>query len=357
MKKTWIAYALAGLLASPVSHAEDVAAAAAQTPSPAAIPVQTDNPEYLKTLKRVAVTSFSVEILTYLKASEGGDLGNLISGKPNSVSVTLKGHDAASWQPLVDNYYRQLLSQLEAAGIEVVPPEKLQELAEYKTIVEAAKPTPHEEDAKAGKGLYLGTAGVPMLIQNEQNVFRKSLFSGKAPEDLYMTFGSKFSSGFATAGVQNAEFALAKKLDAHVLKVRFTVVPTMLTTTKGFWVGKSVDSKASLSLPSYVNRFVVYSPEGEQSKISLSEALASSKTVGEMNEITSTGGKALRTADTVGGIALGLVTGGIAGAIKAGANVAKDYEVVVDNTSFNQMLVEELGATSQSFVKQLKVAL
>lgn len=356
MKSTGIALLMAGLLAAPVTtFAEETAAPVAATATDLASLVQTDNPEYLKGLKRVVISSFSVEIMTYLKAGDGGDLGNLISGKPNSVSVTLKGHDSASWQAVVDNYYKKLLKQFEAAGIEVVSAETLQDIPEYKTIIGAASTTPHEEDAKAGKGVYLGTAGVPMLIQSEQNVFRKSLFS-KPVEDLYMTKGSQFTSGFATAGVQDAEFALAKKLNAHVVKVRFTLLPTALTKNKGFWVGTSVESKASLSLPTYVNRFIIYSPTGDQSKISVGTPVVSSKTVGEMVEVTSAGGKALRAADTVGGIALGLLTGGIGGAIKAGANVAKDYEVTVDNAAFNDMLLEELGNVSDAFVKQLKAA-
>ncbi len=353
MKKIWIAALLVSHALMPMAHADEAPATSSASVVDINTLVQTDNPEYLKGLKRVAITSFSVEIMTYLKAGGEGDLGNLISGKPNSVSVLLKGHDSQSWQAVVDAYYARLVKQLGDAGIEVIPPEKLAELPEYKTIAEAAKPTPHEEDAKAGKGLYLGSAGIPMLIQNEQETFRKSLFS-KPPEDLYMTFGSKFAAGFATAGVQNAELAIAKKLDAHVLKVRFTALPTALSTTKGFWVGTTVDSKASLSLPTYVNRFVVYSPSGDQSKISLNNPVVSSKTVGQLVEITSAAGTALRTADAVGGVALGLLTGGIAGALKAGANVTKDYEVSVDNTAFNAMLIEELGNVSQAFVRQLK---
>ncbi len=73
-----------------------------------------------------------------------------------------------------------------------------------------------------------------------------------------------------------------------------------------------------------------------------------------MKDVTSTAGTALRTADTAGGIALGLLTGGIAGAIKAGANVARDYEVIVDGAAFNQMLTEELSSVSQAFVSRLK---
>ena len=347
MTKSLLAVAMACALSIPAVRAEESTAASAAAPA-----VQVDNPEYLKGLKKVAITSFSVEVLTYLKAGEGGDLGNLISGKPNSVSVTLKGHDAATWQKLVDDYYVALKGQLAAAGIEVIPQEQLNELPEYKSIAGASTASPHEEDAKAGKGLYIGSAGVPMLIQSEDAVFRKGLFS-KPPEDPYMTFGSRFASGFSTSGAQNAEFALAKKLDAHVLKVRFTVVPTLLTTNKGFWVGNSVESKASLSLPTYVNRFVVYSPSGDQSKISLSSPAVSAQTVGEMKDVTSTAGTALRTADAAGGIALGLLTGGIAGAIKAGANVARDYEVIVDSAAFNRMLTEELSSVSQAFVGRL----
>lgn len=355
MRKLCIAAILAGNLLLPMARADDAPATVSASVADIASQVEIESPEYLKGLKRVAITSFSVEIMTQLKAGGDGDLGNLISGKPNSVSVTIKGYDKASWQPVVDAYYRKLLTQLAQAGIEVVPMEKLREQPEFKSIENSAKPTPHEEDAKAGLGYYFGTAEVPMLIQNEQNVFRKGLFH-KPPEDLYMTFGTRFAAGFATAGVEQAEYALAKKLDAHILKVRFTLLPTALSETKGFWVGRTVDSKASLSLPTHVNRFVLYSPNGDHTKISLKAPVVGSKTVGDMVETTSTAGSALRTANAVGGIALGLLTRGVAGAISAGANVEKNYEVSIDNAAFNAMLAEELGNVSEAFVKQLKPA-
>lgn len=344
---------ICGLLTSLLAYSQESSPTVGADKEELSKIVKIEKGEALSKLKKVVITSFSVEVLTYLKAGGSGDLGNLISGKPNSVSVNLKGHDSTTWPDLVNQYYGQLISQLESSGIEIIKPDTLQEDPDYKTVLEASNASPHEEDAKAGKGLYFGVAKVPMLIQSEDAVFRAGLFS-KPPEDLYMTFGSKFSSGFSTGAAQNAEYALAKKLDAHALKVRFTVVPTSLTTTKGFWVGTSVDSKASLSLPIYVNRFVVYSPGGDQAKISLSAPAVGKQTVGEMKDTTSAGGTALRAVDTAGGIALGLLTGGIGGALKAGANVAKDYDVVVDNSAFNKMLLEELSAVSQAFVNQLK---
>ena len=316
--------------------------------------LQVDNPDYLKGLQRVAITSFSVQVLTELKASEGGDISNLISGKPNEVSVTMTGHDDKQWPEIVDRYYQTLLQQLQAAGIQVVSAEELQAMPEYKTVRDAGKTSPQLEDAKAGKGMYYGVTTVPMLIQNEQQVFRKSLFSGQGPDDPYMTFGSRFASGFNTGAAQQAEFALAKKLNAHVLKVRFTVVPALLTTSKDFWSGTSVDSKAALSLPGYVNRFVLYSPTGDQSKISLKAAVASSEPVGEMKDTTSSAGTALRTANMVGGMALGFLTGGIAGALKTGGTVSRDYALSVDSKRFNDMLQQELSRTSAAFVGQLK---
>lgn len=316
--------------------------------------LQIDNPDYLQGLQRVVITSFSVQVLTELKASEGGDISNLISGKPNEVSVSMQGHDDKQWPAIVDGYYQTLLQQLQAAGIQVVSTEELQALPEYKTVRDAGKPSPQLEDAKAGKGMYYGVSAVPMLIQNEQQVFRKSLFSGQGPEDPYMTFGSRFASGFSTGAAQQAEFALARKLNAHALKVRFTVVPALLTTSKGFWTGTSVDSKAALSLPGYVNRFVLYSPNGDQSKISLKAAVASNTPVGEMKDTTSTAGTALRTANMVGGMALGFLTGGIAGALKSGGTVSRDYELTVDSKRFDTMLQQELGRVSAAFVTRLR---
>ena len=122
-------------------------------------------------------------------------------------------------------------------------------------------------------------------------------------------------------------------------------------------MGSSVESQASLSLPTYVNRFVLYSPRGDQSRVTLSAPAVGRKTVGAMKEVTSGVSSTLRTANAVGGVAFGLLTGGLGGALRAGANVVKDYEVEVDPESFNLMLSEELERVSDGFVKQLKVAL
>jgi hypothetical protein len=335
--------------AQPTVEAAAPAADAAPKPSVAEF-VLAERPEALRGVKRVAITTFSVEYMTFLEAKVEGNWGNLIGNKPNDVSVKMVGHDPAGWQVVVDEFYDRLVADLTAAGIEVVPQEELRAAKEYAAVAKAATELPKEVSGRAGKGTYYGARDLPVLIQDEVQIFRQGFkFGGRPPEDLYMGVGTKIAAGFSTAGVMNAERALAKKLDAHVLKVRMTVLPTQVSQDHDFWVGGHVETKAAVSLVPFVNRYLFYTPGGKDARISVKQDLVSTRAAGELVDTTS----GLSKANQVAGVGL-RVLGALSGLSTPGAiGKSKDYEFEVDNAAYPGVVAETLTTAHELFLARL----
>ena len=345
----------------PSAEAAVVAAAEAAPPEPArraADYVLAERPEALRGIRRVAITTFSVEYMTFLEAKTEGDWGNLIANKPNNVSVKMTGHDPAGWQAVVDTFYENLVADLTAAGIEVVPQETLREQPDYAAIAKAALALPKEIAGRAGKGTYYSAGGLPAVIQDEVTVFRQGfqlkggLFGSKPPEDLYTGSGTKLASAFSNGRVMPAERALAKKLDAHVLKVRLTVLPTQVSADHSFWVGGHVETNAAVSLVPFVNRYLFYAPNGKESRLSIKQDLVSTRSAGQLKDVTSVGSKAAQVAGVglrVAGALYGLSTPGAIGK-------AKDYEFAVDNATYPSVVAETLTTAHALFMQRLIAA-
>jgi hypothetical protein len=350
---------------APSAQPADAVAAEAASEPPAAAPAEpapkpsvadfvlAERPEALRGIRRVAITTFSVEYMTFLEAKVEGNWGNLIGNKPNDVSVTMLGHDQAGWQAVVDAFYDRLVADLTAAGIEVVPQAEVRAAKEYAAIAKAATPLPKEVKGRAGKGTYYGARDLPVVIQNETAVFRqqafKIQFGGKPPEDLYTGLGATFASGFASSGVTPAEHQLAKKLDAHVLKVRMTVLPTQVSADHNFWVGGHVETKAAVSLVPFVNRYLFYTPAGKDARLSIKQDLVSTRAAGELVDKTSV----LSKANQVAGVGL-RVMGALAGLSTPGAiGKSKDYEFTVDNAAYPGVVAETLTTAHELFLARL----
>jgi hypothetical protein len=345
--------------AQPNEPAADAALATPPAPAlSAADYVLAERPEALRGISRVAITTFSVEYMTFLEAKTEGDWGNLIANKPNNVSVKMTGHDPAGWQAVVDSFYEKLVADLTAAGIEVVPQETLRAQPDYATIAKAALQLPKEIAGRAGKGTYYSAGGLPAVIQDEVTVFRQGfklkggLFGGKPPEDLYTGAGTKLASAFSNGRVMPAERAIAKKLDAHVLKVRLTVLPTQVSADHSFWVGGHVETNAAVSLVPFVNRYLFYAPNGKEARLSIKQDLVSTRPTGQLKDVTSVGSKAAQVAGVglrVAGALYGLSTPGAIGK-------AKDYEFAVDNTTYPSVVGETLTTAHELFMQQLIAA-
>jgi hypothetical protein len=335
--------------AQPTVEAAAPAADAAPKPSAAEL-VLAERPETLRGMTRVAITTFSIEYMTFLEAKVEGDWGNLIGNKPNDVSVKMVGHDQAGWQAVADGFYDRLVADLTAAGIEVVPQEELRAAKEYAAVAKAAAELPKEVSGRAGKGTYYGARDLPVLIQDEVQIFRQGFkFVGRPPEDLYMGVGTKIAAGFATAGVMNAERALAKKLNPHVLKVRMTVLPTQVSRDHDFWAGGHVETKAAVSLVPFVNRYLFYTPAGKEARISVKQDLVSTRAAGELVDTTS----GLSKANQVAGAGL-RVLGALSGLSTPGAiGKSKDYEFRVDNAAYPGVVAETLTTAHDLFLARL----
>jgi len=164
--------------------------------------------------------------------------------------------------------------------------------------------------------------------------------------------GSKLASGFKTAGAMNAERALAKELDAHVLKVRLTVLPTQVTADHGFWVGGHVTTRAAVSLVPFVNRYLLYGPDGKDARLSLAKDLVSENAAGELVDTTSAASKA----GQVAGVGL-RVFGALSGVSTPGAiGKSKDYEFRIDNAAYPTAVADTLRTAHQLFLQELLAA-
>lgn len=271
------------------------------------------------------------------------------------MSIKLAGHDVSGWQAVVDAHYDRLVADLAAAGIEVVPQAEVRAQKEYAAIAKAAVALPKEVGGKAGKGTYYGARDLPVVVQDELAVFQRGfkleggLFGGKPVEDLYMSGGSKIAASFSTGAVLAAERQLARKLDAHVLKVRLTVLPAQLTADRDFWKGGGVETNAAVALVPLVNRYLFYGPDGKDARLSVKRDLVSTRSTGQLKDVTS----AAQKVNQIAGVGVRVV-GALYGVSTPGAiGKVKDYEFRVDNAAYPGVVAETLTTAHELFLARL----
>jgi len=87
------------------------------------------------------------------------------SSNANSyVNAKLEGVGVADFQKLADRYYDTLVSSLKAAGIEVVDQAAVLSQDQFKEMTSGAKASPSEEEAEAGKGIFVSSHGIPLSL-------------------------------------------------------------------------------------------------------------------------------------------------------------------------------------------------
>ena len=270
--------------------------------------VKVENPEYLASVKRVAIANFMVDFVSELKYSKGLSGFEAMMGADSNVSIKLVGGNNELFQSITDRFYQQTVEQLKARGIEVVSNEELTALPEFKELASRGlSPLPSEQDAKSGKGLFFTARDLPLYLFDEaQFITSISLFS-KPKQDDFLTFGSRFSGNFSAGQNQQLEEAIAKKLGVHLLKVRLTVMGGQLTPDTSFWSSGKVTTRAAASFVDFVTRYAFITPEGKKARVSLKETVHT-KDIGELVNITSTGTKAADTVQNVAVVALNVAS-------------------------------------------------
>lgn len=240
----------AGILAP-----EPTAKAAVASPPPSfAEPVlNVINGDNLKDIKRVAVASFTVQF-TEAQLGEVTDRNkikspgafDLVQVKSRAVGVDFtQALPRNRMQETANALYRDFLGQLAAAGLEVVPPEKLQAMDNFKAMAARAATTPREEDAEAQKGsgsgairsVFMGPPGLPLVIRagagSESIDWLNKGDSGFSPSvtDWTLTFAGRLS--LYTNSFYYQERDLQKELDAATLHVRVFVPLALIEVDQG----------------------------------------------------------------------------------------------------------------------------
>lgn len=313
--------------------------------------VEFENPEYLKDIKRVVIPSFMVEFVTEAKASVALSGIQLVMGGNSSALIRIKGANPEQFQEVTDHLYEQTITELNKAGIEVVPKEQLLANATFKEIAAKGEKAPREEEAKGGKGVFHTAEGLPLYFMNEQNFITK--FLSKPKEDNYLTFGTKFGSGFSTAQIPMLEEKLAKELEATVLKVRITFLGGTAKLESNIWIGGSVTAEGAASFAPTATRYALINAKGDKSRISLKEMINTGH-LGEMVNVTSTASKAMDVARNTLTVASRLGAAfGVRG-IDAGYGSEVEYEWRVEPGSFEKVIVDFHPPVARMLVSAMK---
>lgn len=352
MNKRLAVAALAAVFIS-VSPPAGPGARAETAPPPAAI---FENQPQLHGLTKVAIGSFTVDVLDRLEADTKIGGIELVSGAPSNIVVTLKGVDAERYQALVDIMYDRFVADLQAQGVTVLPRGDLAALnPEYAKL---ESPPAHEEKSPAGTGRYLTSHGLPIYLVDETVVFPKMQFQmfGRKPErDPYISWGNAFGVGFAAQGFERQR-ELAHKLGAAIINVRITMLGGQAHIDNAFWKSAaSVKTDAAMSFVPLYNRVLVVPEKGPMARVALGQPVTTAK-LGDLVNVTSGGGKAaetgLNTAIAASRFMGGFVPGGsLIGSMQYQNHVA--YEVRSDQATFEDAVSKGFGQVSATLTHEI----
>lgn len=324
--------------------------------------VEVENPEKLNGINRVVIPSFIVEFVTEAKADTRIDGIAMFTGAPSNAVVKLVGGNPDNFQEITEVLYKQTVTQLEAAGIEVVALDKLKQSPTFGEIAAKGEKAPREEEAKAGKGVFHTAHGLPLYYMDEVGFIPKfeiKLFNNKPREDAFLTFGTKFGAGFATAGIPQLEEKLAKEFDATVMKVRLTVMGGMAHVEHSFWTGNTVSVKGAGSFAPMVNRYAFIRSNGDKARVSLKAPLTTGE-IGQFVDVTSAGSKAVdvaRNTITIASRLMPVLSGGrMGGGVDIGYGNSKDYEWRVEPGTFENVIVKYYPGISKMFLAKMRQA-
>lgn len=249
------AVAAAPAAPAPAAAAAPAAPAASANAAPtfAAPVLGVVNGKYLKGVKRVAVASFTVQ---FVEAQIGEVKASARLGSAGGVTLTevksrVLGVDFSEvfqrerMQETTNGLYRDLLAELAASGLEVVPPEKLQASQAYKKFASQGPETPRVEDAEAQKGsgqgairsVFMTPPGVPLVIKGSSGgqdidyLTKYDSFLGANAGDFTLTFSGRLSL-YSTNWLYY-EKDVQKDLDTATLHVRVFVPLAVIEVDSG----------------------------------------------------------------------------------------------------------------------------
>jgi hypothetical protein len=239
--------------AAPVTAPVTVQPAVSPAPTLAAPVLAVLKADNMKGIKRVAVASFTVQ---FVEAQVGevknraklGTAGGVTLHQVSSRVVGVDFSEALSrsrMQETTNVLYQDLLKEIQAAGLELVPPEKLQAAESFKKFVAQTQPTPREEDAEAQKGsghgairsVFMTPPGIPLVLKGGSGSDNidwlakgDSVFSSNVG-DYTLTFTGSLS--LYTTNYLYYEKDVQKELDTATLHVRVYVPLAVIEVDQG----------------------------------------------------------------------------------------------------------------------------
>lgn len=212
----------------------------------------------LKGIKRVAVTSFTVQYVTsqvwdtsYTSGGAGygvkGPGGSFVGTGIRQTAGQGGGFDIAGaldtekMQSTTDKLYQGFLADLQAAGFDVVTPEQLAASKAYKAYAANAPKTPRKEEAEAEKGngagaitsVFYTPPGVPLVLGDKFDHLAAGRF-GSNVNDPTLTFAGRMS--LYTTNWPYYDKDVQKELGAATLHVRLYVpLAHVQVASSSFW--------------------------------------------------------------------------------------------------------------------------
>lgn len=344
-----LAAALLLSAAAPAAHAQT---------APLTATVAVENPAALKGLNRVAIGTFTVDILDRQEATEQIGGIELVSGAPSDLVVTLVGADRSRYEALAEAAYDRFVADLTKQGFTVVSPDDLRADPEFQKGLKADAAASRDERSPAGSNRYVSARGLPIYLVDETTVIPKMeihILGPKPKRDPYIGWGSSLGAGYALLGFQR-QHAIAQSLGAPILNVRVTLLGGQARLDRAFWkTAGTAKTDAAMTFVALYNRVLVVGPDKTLARVSLSQDLATDK-LGDLVSTTTAGDKALQT-----GVNTAIAVSRFAGAFVPGGNLIgsmrygnkKTYEVRTDQATFETALAGGFGAVSQAMTEEL----
>lgn len=211
----------------------------------------------LKGIKRVAVTSFTVQYVlqqVWDTSYTSGGSGYGLQAGGSSVSTGIRqtagqgggfdiqgALDTAKMQSTTDKLYQDFLADLKAAGFEVVTPEQLSGSKAFKAYASQGPAVPRKEEAVAEKSngagaitsVFYTPAGIPLVLGDKIDHLSAGTF-GSNVNDPTLTFSGRLSLYTTNWPYYDAD--VQKELDAATLHVRLYVpLAHVQVASSSFW--------------------------------------------------------------------------------------------------------------------------
>jgi hypothetical protein len=184
--------------------------------------VDSENPKVARGTKRVVIPYFQVEFAQQSSAKNNNGYDH------HQVIVTMTGVAAARFQAITNDFYDAVVSDLKAAGVDVVPIEQMNATPEFKELSSHGfKDSPDTVEHQDNISKFYAPHGMQVYYLPADERFA-GIANNKKSTGLaagISSFAGVMTSTYGGAAYKFVpqEVALAKAIDAKVLRVRVVV--------------------------------------------------------------------------------------------------------------------------------------